>query len=76
MEANHGNRGMAPHRLGNEVLTGRLPPASSFTPRGLAVADINDDGLNDLPMANYNAGLVVAPQESTGSATPLQLGSA
>jgi hypothetical protein len=58
--------------LGNKVLTGQLPPASSFTPLGLAVADINDDDLNDLLMANCNAGLVVSSQEATASATPLQ----
>ncbi|MEV4621093.1 FG-GAP-like repeat-containing protein [Asanoa sp. NPDC049573] len=53
--------------LGNEFLRSQLPPASSFTPRGLAVADINNDGLKDLLMANYNYGLVVAPQLPAGT---------
>ncbi|TQJ25625.1 VCBS repeat protein [Micromonospora sp. A202] len=57
--------------LGNEFRVSQLPPASSFTPRGLAVADINNDGLKDLLMANYNYGLVVVPQRpaATSAAT-------
>ncbi|MER7330473.1 MULTISPECIES: hypothetical protein [unclassified Micromonospora] len=52
-----------------------MPAASSFTPHGLAVADINDDGLKDLLMANYNYGLVVVPQRPAAAATSrLQVG--
>ncbi|MFG3419808.1 FG-GAP-like repeat-containing protein [Micromonospora sp. NPDC049460] len=64
--------------LGNEFRVSQLPPASSFTPRGLAVADINDDGLKDLLMANYNYGLVVVPQRpaatSAATSTKVQVG--
>ncbi|WP_167337264.1 FG-GAP-like repeat-containing protein [Micromonospora parva] len=65
--------------LGNEFRVSQLPPASSFTPRGLAVADINNDGLKDLLMANYNYGLVVVPQRpaATSAASPkVQVGRA
>lgn len=57
--------------LGNGFRVSQLPPASSFTPRGLAFADINNDGLKDLLMANYNYGLVVVPQRpaATSAAT-------
>jgi FG-GAP-like repeat/Fibronectin type III domain/FG-GAP repeat len=57
--------------LGTEYLTIQLPPASSIAPRGLAAADISNDGSPDLVMANYNYGLVVVPQgmPSTAAAT-------
>jgi hypothetical protein len=60
--------------LGNEFLSPQLPPASSFTPRGLAVADLNNDGRKDLVMANYNAGLVVVPQGPAAASTKVEAG--
>ncbi len=36
-----------------------IPYASSYNPHGLAVGDINSDGLNDVVIADYNNGLVV-----------------
>jgi hypothetical protein len=36
-----------------------LPYATHYNPQGLAVGDINDDGRNDVVIADYNYGLVV-----------------
>ncbi|OKI52193.1 hypothetical protein A6A27_32995 [Micromonospora sp. CB01531] len=64
--------------LGNEFRVSQLPLASSFTSRGLAVADINNDGPKDLLMANYKYGLVAVSQRpaaaSAATSAKVQVG--
>src|SRR5262249_51154135 len=36
-----------------------IPYASSYNPHGLAVGDINSDGMPDAVLADYNHGLIV-----------------
>ncbi|HLK89608.1 MAG TPA: FG-GAP-like repeat-containing protein [Polyangia bacterium] len=51
-------RQMASGELGAEELYA-IPYASQYQPQGLAVGDINGDGLPDAVIADYNHGLVV-----------------
>ncbi len=55
-----------------------LPYASHYNPHGLAVGDIDNDGLADVAIADYNNGLVVlrhapAPPAQFYSVTPCRL---
>jgi len=63
--------------LGAEALE-PIPYASAYNPHGLAVGDINDDGLRDVVIADYNNGLVVlrhlpAPPADYFTVTPCRL---
>jgi hypothetical protein len=48
----------SPGQLSSEVLF-TLPYASSYNPQGLAVGDVNGDGMPDIVIADYNNGLLV-----------------
>jgi hypothetical protein len=55
-----------------------IPYASRYNPHGLAVGDINSDGLRDVVIADYNNGLVVlrhvaAPPADYFTVTPCRL---
>ena len=43
----------------NSELLFPLPYASSYNPHGLAVGDVNGDGMPDIVLADYNHGLVI-----------------
>ena len=63
--------------LGSEALD-PIPYASHYNPHGLAVGDIDNDGLPDVVIADYNNGLVVlrhapAPPAQFYSLTPCRL---
>jgi hypothetical protein len=45
--------------LSTEQLFQPIPYASSYNPQGLAIGDINSDGMPDAVIADYNHGLVV-----------------
>ena len=45
--------------LSTEQLFQPLPYASSYNPQGLAIGDINSDGMPDAVIADYNHGLIV-----------------
>ncbi|MGJ0483092.1 MAG: PKD domain-containing protein [Methylomicrobium sp.] len=47
-----------------------IPYASSYNVQGLALGDINNDGLIDAAIADYNHGLVVLYQEEAGTNHP------
>jgi hypothetical protein len=45
--------------LGAEQLFQPIPYATSYSPHGLAIGDINSDGMPDAVIADYNHGLIV-----------------
>ena len=47
-----------------------IPRTSHYKPQGLAVGDINHDGMQDIAIADYNYGLVVLYQSLQPTATP------
>jgi hypothetical protein len=68
--------------LSPEILVD-IPYASHYSPEGLAVGDINDDGCPDMAIADYNQGLVtllgqdcMQPQAFADLAAAVQISSA
>ncbi|MDD2890637.1 MAG: FG-GAP-like repeat-containing protein [bacterium] len=48
-----------------------IPYASHYKPEGLAIGDINDDNKPDIAIADYNNGLVILKNTTTGVEEPL-----
>lgn len=46
-----------------------LTYASHYTPQGLSIGDINNDGKKDIAIADYNYGLLTLQNNSTGNCT-------
>lgn len=55
--------------LDTEVLYS-IPYASHYNPHGLAVGDLNNDGSNDIAIADYNNGLVLLYNTTAPSPSP------